>query len=662
MRDPRVILIDMPWSMLHRPSIQLGVLRSVLENASIGTGVRSFSLAFMDHLVIAHSKGLTEKQFSYDDYLDVAEYYCNVGLGDWIFAVPPFREPGDWEERYLQSLRDRGGQEKVIETAKRMRRLVPEFLEWCVEDILTSAPAVVGFTTTFSQNVSSLVLAKLLKSHDPALQIVFGGSNCDGPMGEAMHRAFPWIDVVVRGEGERVLPELIRNLFDGGTLRPQPGLCFRSGGQRVVSESDGRVSVPMEEVPVPNYDEYFERLQRSPLRAEILPHLTIPFESARGCWWGAKKHCTFCGLNGSTMAFRSKSPELVVEMLVTLAQKYGRLDFAAVDNIIDMRYFDELLPKLRDTGHDFSLFYETKANLKKEHLRAMRDAGVLSIQPGIESLSTPILRLMDKGVTALQNIRLLKWCAEFGIEPEWFVLYGFPGEPSEEYDRMADVMKSLTHLTPPGNFDPVQVERFSPYYDHPHEYGLKITGPRFYYPLIYSEDHPFLSDLAYSFEHSYADDRDPQSYNSSIRESIENWRRDYEGGSTLTCRRGPGFLLIDDRRPGLGGYNYSLRETEANIYLTCESGVTARAAWKAVEADAGKDINLQDVEDFLEEMTERRLMYEEGGLYLSLAVPSDSTVRERSRQSEETASIQSELVELSKTGDLVSYQSVKRFH
>src|SRR6185295_12760205 len=98
------------------------------------------------------------KQFSYDDYLDVAEYYCNVGLGDWIFAVPPFREPGDWEGRYLQSLRDRGGQEKVIETAKRMRRLVPEFLEWCVEDILTSAPAVVGFTTTFSQNVSSLVL------------------------------------------------------------------------------------------------------------------------------------------------------------------------------------------------------------------------------------------------------------------------------------------------------------------------------------------------------------------------------------------------------------------------------------------------------------------------------------------------------------------------
>ena len=223
MRDPSVILVDMPWSMLHRPSIQLGVLRSVLEKAKIKTAVRSFSLAFMDHLANTHSDGSAEKQFSYDDYLDVAEYYCNMGLGDWIFAVPPFRESGDWEEIYLESLRAHGGQEKVIEIAKRMRRLVPSFLEWCVEDVLTTVPTVVGFTTTFSQNVSSLVLAKLLKSRDPGLQIVFGGSNCDGPMGEAMHRAFPWIDVVVRGEGEHVLPEVVRDLFDGGTIRPQPG-------------------------------------------------------------------------------------------------------------------------------------------------------------------------------------------------------------------------------------------------------------------------------------------------------------------------------------------------------------------------------------------------------------------------------------------------------
>jgi hypothetical protein len=81
--------------------------------------------------------------------------------------------------------------------------------------------------------------------------------------------------------------------------------------------------------------------------------------------------------------------------------------------------------------------------------------------------------------------------------------------------------------------------------------------------------------------------------------------------------------LIDDRRPGLGGYNYSLQETKAKIYLTCDSGVTAMAAWKALQADGAKDIELEDVKGFLDEMTELRLMYEEDGLYLSLAVHVD---------------------------------------
>jgi len=173
----------------------------------------------------------------------------------------------------------------------------------------------------------------------------------------------------------------------------------------------------------------------------------------------------------------------------------------------------------------------------------------------------------------------------------------------------------------------VYLERFSPYYDRPREYGLKISGPRSSYALIYSVDQATLSDLAYDFEFSYDDGRNPKDYIAAITESIETWRRDYDDGSNLSYRRGPGFLLINDRRPGLGGYDYSLKETEAKIYLTCDSGVTAMAVWKALQADGTKDIELEDVEDFLDEMTELRLMYEEDGLYLSLAVPVDSPAK-----------------------------------
>ncbi len=616
MSDRTVMLINMPWSMPHRPSIQLGTLQSLLNRSNIQTEVRSFNLVFMDHLA---SNPDHEERFSFADYLEIAEKHFGIGLGDWIFAVAPFRDPDEWDEQYLEYVRAPGGRDEIVAKALRIRQLVPSFLERCVDDVLAAGPSVVGFTTTHSQNVPSLILAKLLKLRDPSLRVVFGGGNCDGPMGDALHRSFPWVDIVVRGEGERVLPALLRDLLSDGEVHPQPGLCYWQGERRVAIEQRAGAEVPMDEIPIPDYVEYFDRLRTNSARAQILPHLTIPFESARGCWWGAKAHCTFCGMNGSSMAFRSKSPSLVVSELLELARKHEWLRFNAVDNIIDMRYFRDLLPRLRETGYDFRLFYETKANLRKEHLRAMRDAGVLEIQPGIESLSTPILKLMKKGVTALQNIRLLKWCAELGIQPGWNVIYGFPGEPPAEYERMADVMKSLAHLTPP-HLLALELDRFSPYYDRPSEYGLEITGPTAYYRLIYPCDQAALNDVAYTFDYRYADGREPKNYITTIGKRIEVWGADFAAGATLSYRRGPGFLLINDRRPSLGGYDYSLSEAEKTIYLGCDGGATPMMLWKELRAGGKTEISPDDVADFLDELTELKLMYEEDGVYLSLAV------------------------------------------
>lgn len=628
MSDQKVILINMPWAMPDRPSIELGILQSVLSCAGIPTQARSFNLAFMEYLVSVDAQlPETGRLFSIPDYLLVATYYYIVGLGDWIFAVAPFRQTRESDEEYFDYVRARTGLNEMIPRATRVRELVPAFLDQCVADILAAAPTIVGFTSVFNQNVPSLVLAQLLKLRAPSLHIVFGGGNCEGPMGDALHRSFPWVDTVVRGEGEHVLPELVRDVFAGRAIRQQPGLCYREGGRRFVVAQEGAAEVRMDELPIPDYDEYFERLAQSNIKPEVLRTLTIPFESARGCWWGAKAHCTFCGLNGMSMPFRSKGPTRLISELITLARKYGQLDFHAVDNIIAMPYFRDVLPQLRDTGYDFKLIYETKSNLKKEQLGTMREAGVLTIQPGVESFSTPILKLMKKGVTALQNIRLLKWCAELGIVPYWNLLYGFPGEPPEEYDRMAQVMKSLTHLQPPQAESVIYLERFSPYHQRPREYGLEITGPKPYYRFIYPCDEETLNDLAYVFDYSYDDGRQPETYVTPAIESIEAWRTDFENGSQLSYRRGPGFLLLRDRRPGLGGFDYSIGETEAQIYLGCDAGATPLAIWKTLQAAGADEVSLAEVEDFLNEMTEMKLMYEEDGQYLSLATAANAQLR-----------------------------------
>ena len=108
------------------------------------------------------------------------------------------------------------------------------------------------------------------------------------------------------------------------------------------------------------------------------------------------------------------------------------------------------MPELASRSLGVSLFYEVRPNLGKEQLRRLRDAGVRHIQPGIESFSDPVLRLVRKGTSALQNIQLLKWCKELGIEPIWNLLWGFPGEPPEEYARgwRSSFLSSLTSPRP----------------------------------------------------------------------------------------------------------------------------------------------------------------------------------------------------------------------
>jgi ribosomal peptide maturation radical SAM protein 1 len=627
----------MPFKDLRHPPIQLGILERCLTRVGIAARSHSLELAFMDHLYCRTAEADEGQRLSVQDYQHIACRDFVVNLGDWIFNVPPYAESSLQDDEYLDYARSETSEDAVI-AAVQMKKFVPEFLAAATDELLAGKPRIVGFSTVFQQNVASLVLAKILKSRDPSLTIVFGGGNCDGTMGAALHECFPWIDVVVRGEGERVFPEVVLDVLAGRAIRPQPGLCYRMEGQSVVVPQENKPQVPMDEVPTPIYDEFFERLERSPLRAELWSEVAILFESSRGCWWGAKSHCTFCGLNGSLMPFRKKPAARVVDEILGFAAQYKILDFVAVDDIIDLGHIRDLLPQLRAARCDLEIFYETKANLNKSQLRTFYSSGVHAIQPGIESLSTPILRLMRKGVTALQNIRLLKWCAEIGINPAWNILYGFPGEPPEEYAQMAELIPSLVHFKPP-NFMPVQMERFSPYFDRPAEFGIELTGPLPQYKFLYSVSPEALSNLAYDFEHRYLDGRDPETYVGGLRDAVDRWRQfSKDGPGYLYYRRGPGFLSVVDRRAGLEAADYTFDGIEEKIFLACDAGATADQLSAQLVMDGDEKLDAEEIEEFLDDLVRARLMYREGNCFLSLAIPL-STASAASEASWETHAV-----------------------
>jgi ribosomal peptide maturation radical SAM protein 1 len=604
----------MPWDALYVPSLQLGTLQAVLDRHGFSSRIRQLNLAFMEHLAAASAS--RDQPLTVDDYRRVATSFS--GVGDWIFAIPPFRAPTAEGDAAFFAHLDARGFAASIPLFRWMRDQAASFLELCADAVLDDAPRIVGFTTAFTQSVASLVLAQRLKQRDPSLHVVFGGHNCDGPMGAALHRAFPWVDIVVRGEGEAVFPEVVAALLAGREPPDRPGLCVRRDGASVaIPEAPG--SVRMDDVPLPRFDTYFADLEAASFRDQLAGYVSLAYESARGCWWGEKSHCRFCGISRMDMPFRSKTASRVYDDMIALARTYRRTEFMVVDYILDLDYLRDLAPRLRDAGFDLDIFYETKANLRRDQLVAMRDAGIRRIQPGIESLSTPILQLMKKGVTALQNLRLLKWAAELDLDVTWNLLYGLPGEPPEEFERMARLVPLIAHLQPPSTLGRLELDRFSPYHADPARFGLEVVGPRRHYAMIYPiDDRATLADLAYNFEYRHTDGRDPESYIGALRAAVKPWML-RQARRALVWSRGPGFITIVDQRPGLPHARYTLDDTEAAIYLACDAGATVAQVREALVARGGDVPDPAEIAEFLAELAAAGLIYQERERYLSLA-------------------------------------------
>lgn len=613
-----VVLASMPWTTVRAPSIQLGTITAILDRA--GVPVRAA------HLYVDFFDLVTERLP--DAFADVDDFeQCGWLFGEWVFAVPPFRTID--HSAFRAAFEPQFGP-LALDRAFAVRDLVPDFLDKCAEDVLAGDPAVVGFSSTFSQTTASLALARELKDRRSDLRVVVGGSNCEGPMGAAMHRLFPWIDIVVRGEAEEIVPGLFRELIDRSPVTPRPGLCIREGTDtHVVPEDRPRVS--MSQVPVPAYEDYFDRVRHSALKAS---RLWLPFETSRGCWWGLKHLCTFCAANGQTVTFRSKPADVAVSQLMELTRRYDRPDVWFVDNILDESYLRTVFPLLRDRDEKVSMFVESKAHVSRHNMEVLRDAGVVMAQVGVESLSTPILKIMDKGTTAIQNIRMLKWCAELGIKVFWNIIYGFPGEPPEEYRRIADVVPSLVHLEPPNPPVPLRLDRFSVYHNDPERFGIDIEGPLPINAAIHVDKDPGdVLDLQYFFNFRYADGRVPDDYVRPLANACARWRETWrENYCQLFLRSGENDAVttIVDRRTTCTPSAYRLDALDSAAYRACDAGGNVRHVWDRLSDDQRRGTTVEGLTAILDDMVAHRLMFEDNGVYLALAVSPSGGYQPRS--------------------------------
>ena len=551
----RIVLINMPNAALDAPSLALTQLSSVIHE-QFPTQCRVETL-YLNHDFAAYitadmAEGAPDL---YNGYLSVF-HATNTGIGDWFFRQAAFPELPDNSVEYFRRYypQQSGAIRMVKELLIEKRKALDAFLDSLIDQYELDTAWIIGFTSMFSQTVASVALARRLKARGSPVLTVMGGANCETPMGQELARHLECMDYIFSGPALKSFGKFVQCLLDG-----RREACARIGG--VFGKSDAEESSKHNigdeldvdtEIPL-DYSAFLNAFRRTFPRGERKPRLY--FETSRGCWWGERAHCTFCGLNGMTMAYRAMSPEKALRQFDALFRQHGQdcSYFESVDNIMPRSYLADVFPYLT-APKDATVFYEVKADLTDAELRVLAAAGVREVQPGIEALATSTLQLMKKGTTAFVNLIFLKNCLRYGIRPVWNLLLGFPRETSDVYQKYIQDIPLLVHLFPPSGVHPVRFDRYSPYFVNAAEYGLALR-PYDYYGLIYPFDEKALSSMAYFF----LDDNYTSNYLAAmvewinpLREAVDAWQKGWQKGGApeLRLSRSRGAWLLRDSRFG----------------------------------------------------------------------------------------------------------------
>jgi ribosomal peptide maturation radical SAM protein 1 len=582
----RIALVNMPFASAARPSLALGLLQSLADRRG-------------DHCCSKYFNTLFARMLGSDAYRKMADYFpVPLLAGEWVFSQAFYgRHISSWD-RYESDILSH----PLLKLPPESRALIQsasglaeDFLQLCVESCDWSQYQIVGFTSTFEQTMASMCLARLVKRLHPTVTIVMGGANFESGMARPYLDLFPFVDYICHGEADVSFLELCEALENGEQSNPDPPPPPRGF---IAKGHDQIAPAPkvqdLDSLPYPNFDDFFRTVRNSGIDPAI-----IPMEAARGCWWGEKSHCTFCGLNGETMRFRQKSPDRVVAETAHLSARYQPRLLSFSDNILSRDYMKTVLPQWAADSEvsQTRKFFEVKANMRRDEVVLLKQAGIVQIQPGIESLVDSTLRIMGKGVTGAQNIALLRWCMEIGIEAHWNLLYGFPGEDPDSFALTTDLVQKLSHLSPPQGCFPIRVDRFSPNYERWQQHGFQSVTPLRAYSHVFDAGEAEIAQLAYFFDYEHSHTAVLPELAAPMRAFWELWLRRHsagEGGEFSVVEAGPDGCTVSDTRFNRPAARWQLTSTETALLLACDQP-TSRRRLPPDQADVLESLLLREI-------------------------------------------------------------------
>ena len=298
---------------------------------------------------------------------------------------------------------------------------------------------VVGLTAMTPTINTAIAIAHHLKKAYPDLPIILGGTHATLLPEETLVTA-PEIDILVRGEGEETIIELLRALEYKQPLSKILGISYRKDGEMVSNPARSK-NIDLDSLPFLAYHLLpWRRYKPHPPHGRALPFAAII--TSRGCPY----RCSYCSKPIFGNKFRGQSPERVVEEVAYHKEKFGIKEFAFYDDVftLDKRRAYAIADEIMKRGLKIHWTCETRVNLvDKELLRHMKRAGCYSIAYGIESASPEILNILNKDITLEQVEEAVGIAQEVGLQTIGYFMLGSPGETPETIDKTIQFAKKL---------------------------------------------------------------------------------------------------------------------------------------------------------------------------------------------------------------------------
>lgn len=434
--EPRVLLLAMPWNRWDYPSIQVGLLKAYLRAHGVAAQARYPYLDLARRLGAETYNRLADKLPPL-----LAESFFTVSLCSedllpeaWVAELVA---TGELDESQVRS---------ITHAVRAFLGALHDAIAWQEWD-------VVGLTCTFNQVFASLALAERIKRNHPRVRIVFGGSNLHGKLGQGFLESFSCIDCVISGPGEEALLRYVRAEASAERL-------FLDGSRD-----------PAVAPVVPDYEEYFADLPEA-----WRPAASVVTVASRGCHYG---RCVFCAQNLEP-GCEVYPADWVRACLGQLLSRHDRRRVEFADTAFPVNLLDA--GQEQGLGREAAgMFAEFTAGLNENQFDQICRAGFDTIQVGIESFDSGVLRRMGKPADLLTNVQCLKRACERGIEVGYNLILDFPSTTPADMQEMLGLLPLLFHLPPPTALVPFQLQYSAPILDHTEAYGLTDIRPHRHY-------------------------------------------------------------------------------------------------------------------------------------------------------------------------------------